>query len=722
MSSRTSRTRGQARAQSRPAARRPTGAKRPWSWRKRILVGLAGALGLGVVAVVVAYALIRIPQPNDLATAQASIIYFSDGKTELGRLSGDSANRESVTIDKIPKVVQEAIVAAEDRSFYENAGISPVGIARAAWDTLKGSSTAGGGSTITQQYVKNYFLTSDRSLIRKAKEILISVKIEQQESKDQILENYLNTIYFGRGAWGIQTAAKAYFNKDVSRLTRSEAALLASVIRAPSAYDPGLSPDALASAKKRWNYVQDGMVTMGYLTAAERATQVFPKFIEYVPPTQSGTNGYLIQMVRDELTRKYQLDEGQIGRAGLRIVSTIDVKRQAAAVQAVREGLPRGVPGIQAGLASIVPGDGAISAAYAGADYAKRQRNAVTQDHMQAGSTFKIFTLVAALGSGKVNLESAFDGRSPMFFDEFKDPGNPDPVLARGGVNNAGNESYGSIDVLRATASSVNTVYAQLNLLATPEATMKAAQALGVRSDLAANPGNVLGTDYVTVLDMATAYATIAAKGTYAEPYIVRSVTNVEDTIDITAQKVTKRVFSEAIMADTIAAMRTPIQYGTARYAQNLGRPAAGKTGTTLGSRSAWFDGFVPQLATAVGIFGVDPKTGGELVLRNLPNGIGTINGGNYPTQIWTEYMKVALEGVDVVEFPARANVNPDARPRTSSSPSPSPSPSLTSATPTPTSSTAPSPTSTPTQTPTETATPTPSVSPSGSPSPEPTP
>ena len=163
------------------------------------------------------------------------------------------------------------------------------------------------------------------------------------------------------------------------------------------------------------------------------------------------------------------------------------------------------------------------------------------------------------------------------------------------------------------------------------------------------------------------------------------------------------------------------IQGGTGREA-NFGRPAAGKTGTTLGSRSAWFDGFVPQLATAVGIFGVDPKTGGELVLRNLPNGIGTINGGNYPTQIWTEYMKVALEGVDVVEFPARANVNPDARPRTSSSPSPSPSPSLTSATPTPTSSTAPSPTSTPTQTPTETATPTPSVSPSGSPSPEPTP
>ncbi len=715
MSRRSPQTRAEARARNSAAGSRT---RKRWSWKKRILVSILGAFGLGVAGLLAAYALISVPQPNDLATAQASIIYYADGKTELGRLSEIDANRESVDISDIPQHVQQAMVAAEDRTFYDNNGISPQGIARAAWDTLKGSSTAGGGSTITQQYVKNYFLTQDRSLTRKVKEMLISIKIEQVQSKDEILENYLNTIYYGRGASGIQTASRAYFGKDVSQLSVSEGALLASVVRAPSAYDPGVSKDALASATKRWNYVLDGMVTMGYLSQGDRLKETFPKVVKYQPKAQSGPNGYLIQMVRDELITRHKLDEGQLGRLGLRVVTTIDPKAQKAAVAAMREQMPKAAPSVLGGLASIVPGDGAIRAVYGGADFAKRPQNAVTQDRLQAGSTFKTFTLIAAMKTGKVALSSTFDGHSPQFFKEFEDPSSDDPVLRRGGVNNAGGSSYGRIDVVKATASSVNTVFAQLNIIATPEATVRAATDAGISTPLSTNYGNVLGTDYATILDMANAYATIAAEGTYAVPYLVKSVSTEDKSLDITVEPETRQVFDKPLMADVITALRAPVQFGTATAAQSIGRPAAGKTGTTLSSRSAWFAGFTPQLATAVGLYRPGPD-GEELTMKDLPDGVGTINGGTYPAQVWAAYMKVALEGTDIVPFPSAANINPGANPpapkptasSTSASPTPTPTRSRT-ATPTPSASVTPSPTPTPTPTPT------PSPTTSGSPSP----
>jgi len=217
---------------------------------------------VGSAAVVVAFAAISIPQPNDLANAEASIIYYADGKTEMARIS--EINRESVPLTQIPIYVQHALLAAEDRTFYQNNGVSPTGIARALMVTLKGGPTQG-GSTITQQYVKNYFLTQDQTLSRKAKEFIISIKIDQSQPKNTILANYLNTIYYGRGAYGIQTAARAYFGHDASQLTVAEGALLASVIRGPSYYDPSLGAAQKANATSRVNYVLDGMVTEGCL-------------------------------------------------------------------------------------------------------------------------------------------------------------------------------------------------------------------------------------------------------------------------------------------------------------------------------------------------------------------------------------------------------------------------------------------------------------------------
>ena len=237
---------------------------RKWGLRALWTVLALGVLGL--VAVGVAYARTDIPDANELATAQASIVYYSDGKTELARLADAQGNRESVPLSKVPDHMQKAMLAAEDQDFYQNNGISPTGIARAVLVAVKGGQATQGGSTITQQYVKNYFLTADRTLSRKAREILISLKIDKQQSKDEILENYLNTIYYGRGAYGIQTASKAYFNKDVSKLTPAESAFLASVIRGPSLYDPALGEEQEANARERSGFVLDAMVKEGWLS------------------------------------------------------------------------------------------------------------------------------------------------------------------------------------------------------------------------------------------------------------------------------------------------------------------------------------------------------------------------------------------------------------------------------------------------------------------------
>ena len=627
-----------------------------------LVLFLLGLLGLGV-----AYAATDVPEANEIATAQASIVYYADGKTEMARLSDAQGNRESVSLDQVPDHMQKAMLAAEDQDFYQNNGISPTGIARAVWVAVRGGQATQGGSTITQQYVKNYFLTADRTLQRKAREILIAIKIDQQQSKDEILENYLNTIYYGRGAYGIQTASKAYFNKDVSKLTVAESAFLAAVIRGPSLYDPGLGEDQRANAEERSGFILDAMVENGWLSEEDRAAAVFPdeSLVEYKKRSQSGPSGYIVEMVKKELVSKHALTESDIDRGGLRIVSTVERPKQVAMQEAIKNERPKDTPSVRVGMASITPGDGAIVAVYGGDDYAKRQQNAATQDKMQAGSTFKIFTLIAALQSGDVSLKSRFDGKSPRYFEEFADETADTAAGRRGRVKNFGDESFGRIDLRRATGQSVNTVYAELNILADPKNTMKAAQDAGVRSKLEPNMANVLGTDYVTVMDMASAFATIAAQGVRADPYIVKEIRFQDESVPtIAVEPTTQQVFDKDLMADVIDAMTYPVEGGTARYVgRNLGRPAAGKTGTSESFRSAWFDGYVPQLQAAVGLYR-SGKDGEELQMENLPNA-GDITGGTYPARIWTAYMEKALEGTPVEQFPKPANINKDADPPT---------------------------------------------------------
>ena len=694
-------------------------------WPRRVLYTLLGLFVLGVAGVGIAYAMTDVPEPNEVATAQTSVIYYADGKTEIGRVS--EYNRESVKLERVPVHVQRALLAAEDRNFYENNGISPTGIARAVWVAIKGGQATQGGSTITQQYVKNYFLSQDRTLSRKAREILISVKIDGQQSKDEILENYLNTIYYGRGAYGIQTASKAYFNKDVSKLTPAEGAFLASAIRGPSFYDPRLGEKQKQNAQTRSAYILDAMEDQGWLSPEQRAAATFPtdkQFATYRPPSVGGTNGYLVQLVKDELLRKVKVDEGDISSGGLRIVTTIDKKKQDAAVKSIRDRM-EGIKGINVGLASVKPGDGAVEALYGGSDYAKNQFNTATDATMQAGSVFKVFTLIAALQSGDLSIRQSFDGNSPQYFEEFENPAGATDFNRRGGVRNFNERDYGRITVPEATADSVNTVFAQLNILATPQKTAAAAKQAGITTKLSPNYANVLGSDSVKVIDMANAYATLAAKGVRATPYYVRSVKSTSGAFDYKAQPKATRVFDEDLVSDVVYSMQQVIEDGSGEYAgDRLDREAAGKTGTSSDNYSAWFDGFTPQLATAVGLYKGDGSIKEENQMDDVP-GWGSITGGTIPVRIWTDYMRRATEGMKELKFPEPAYINKNAAPKRTQQPTrtqeptrePEPEPEPTPTTTTPSSE--PPPSDTPTPTPTKTRGPKPSVT---LPFPDPTP
>ena len=652
------------------------------SWRLVLGAGSAVVL-LGVIGFSALYSAVDVPDPNKLVTANASVVYWADGKTELGRFA--EVNRQSVPLSAVPEHVQHAVLAAEDRSFTTNMGFSPKGIARAVWVKVTGGSKQG-GSTITQQYVKNYFLTQDRTLTRKAKEFVISLKVEQKESKDEILQNYLNTIYFGRGAYGIQTASQAYFGRPADKLTVAQGALLASIIRSPGLYDPVTHEDA---ARQRFDYVLDGMVSEGWLSAADRNGQKFPNVRERRSANSlGGTNGYLLETVRKEVAETTGLTDADIDRGGLKIVSTFDRKAQAAAVKAIKDELPtKGDKGVRAGLAAIKPGDGAVVAMYGGPDAVKQSYNAATQAGMQAGSTFKPFALAAALDSG-VSLRSRYDGRSPMTFGSDYE------------VSNFGNAQYGYIDLLKATSSSVNTVYVQLNEDVGPDKTMQAAIKAGLPKStpgLEPNLSNVLGTASPHVIDVADAFATFAAQGEHAPWYTVRSVTTDDGEVLFKADPKPKRVFSKDAMADLTYALQGVVERGSGAYAgSNLGRPAAGKTGTSQNNKSAWFSGFTPQLAASVGLY--RDSGGNPVSLRGL-GGVGEVTGGSFPVRIWTAFMKGALDGTKVERFPEPANGGEVKNP--------APSPTATS-TPTPTQTPTTSPTLTPTESPEPTESPLP--------------
>jgi membrane peptidoglycan carboxypeptidase len=428
------------------------------------------------------------------------------------------------------------------------------------------------------------------------------------------------------------------------------------VIRGPSYYDPGLGAQEKANAQARWTYVMDGLATKGWISQAERGKAQFPKVVKYEPRKGSGgPTGFITDAVKRELKAKLKLTDQDIDRGGYKIVTTIDAKAQKAAVAAVKDRMPdgKGTSTLRVGLTAIKPGDGAVVAMYGGKDFAKEQFNTATQAKMQAGSTYKVFTLIAALQEG-ISTHTKFPGYSPQYFPEFKGKDNP-----TGKVSNFANEQFGNIDLRTATGHSVNTVYAPLNIKVGPKKTKDAAAAAGLPAkDQNANYANVFGTADESVIDMANAYATIAAQGQRVTPYYIRTVKGGPGDLNYKAKAAKKGVFDKDVMADTIDAMEQPIKDGTAGFARSLGRPAAGKTGTTTDNKSAWFDGFTPQLAAAVGIYSTG-KNGQQLSMNSVP-GVGELTGGTVPVRIWTDFMTAALKGQKVLDFPKRVGVGDD--------------------------------------------------------------
>ncbi|MDT7570932.1 MAG: hypothetical protein QOE05_1106 [Actinomycetota bacterium] len=623
---------------------------RRWSWQRKTLSGVGVFFLLVFLLGVVGYLMTDLPSPG--GTNQASSIRFADGKTEIGRVGAE--NRKSVSLNDVSDPAQKAVLAAEDRGFYSEPGISPRGIFRALVANLKGGGVQQGGSTITQQYAKNAYLSHERTFTRKVKEFFISLKLAHKLSKDQILENYLNTIYFGRGASGIEVASNTYFNKHASQLTVAEGAVLAASIRSPAAYDHARHS---TRAEQRWNYVLDGMVKKGWLTKEERAGLKYPKVLGIGEGggvrtnDRQGPKGFILDQVEEELA-EHGFTEDRLAQGGYVVQTAIRKQAQDAAVKAM-EVIPAAKPGdksaVVGALVAIHPGSGEVYAYYGGSDGNKGFDYASSGRGVQPGSSFKPFTLAAALDQG-IGLGTRVDGSSPQKFGS---------QLVH---NDEGDPPLGSIDLVKATELSVNTAYYNLAKKVGVDNIADVAHRAGIpEGDTLRDPpekgggrglGITLGVYPVHVIDQANGYATFANKGVAAKPFFVKTVKDRDGNTVYAVKQQNSRAFSGDVAADATYAMQQVVQHGTGTRAQLDGRPAAGKTGTTSSNTNAWFCGFTPQLAAAAWVGRADGSA-----LKGVLGSTRGVYGGTVPAGIWKTFMEGALEGQDVLQFPPRANV-----------------------------------------------------------------
>ncbi|MFI6661234.1 transglycosylase domain-containing protein [Streptomyces sp. NPDC050523] len=655
------------------------------------LLCFAGA----AAAVGYAYATVTIPDPNPSTLLQNNVYYWSDG-TVLA--TDGSVNRQNVPLAQVPKDVQWDFIAAENASFYTDPGIDPQGIARALLHMAEGDEVQS-GSTITQQFVKNTYLDQSQTVSRKFKELLISSKIGAVMSKQEILQGYLNTCFFGRQANGIQAAARIYYDLPVQKLNASQGAFLAAAVNQPSLFQYANSdPTARATAEARWSWVLDRMVTTGRLTPGRRARYAAAGF-----PTPrawalgsgfTGQVGYLVQLAKSYAeAHDPSITESSLSRGGYQIHTTFDRKKTAALTRAVervrKERLDpahRSVDrDVQVGGASVDPETGRILAVYGGPGYghAHYSDNADTSG-VPVGSTFKPIVLAAALQHGAVlkpgapaqpiTPASKFNGddgikikdRQGDFVTDDKDPTG---LLHQ---HNDTDVRWGYITLRKAMEQSVNTPYVQLGEYIGYGKVAKTAQELGLRSGSLAAPsaGFYIGTSTPSAIRMAGVYATFAASGMQTTPYSVVKVTHNGSARPGFTAPAPVRALPAAVADNVTDVLQGVIARGTGTKAQALGRTAAGKTGTTDDYRSAWFVGYTPQLATSVVLFREDSK---HPQLQSLigVGGLQKVFGGDIPTEIWTRYMREALAGLPDAAFPTAAPLG-----RGTDEPGASPSPS----------------------------------------------
>ncbi|MGY5126851.1 transglycosylase domain-containing protein [Streptomyces nigrescens] len=665
-----------------------SGIRRFFTWKK-LLGAFLGVCLLGILGFIGLYLYVDIPKGNSAAKLQSNVYKYSDGKV-MARV-GD-VNRESVPIDRIPKPVQRTFVAAENKTFYDDSGVDLKGTLRGVLNTLRGQGKQG-GSTITQQYVKNYYLSQEQTVSRKLQEIVISLKVDNKFSKENILAGYINTSYYGRGAYGIQAAAQAYYGVDVEKLTVSQGAYLASLLQAPSQYDwTSATKAGQKRVKERWAYTLDNMVEMKWLPAADRAKQKFD--VPQAPkplPGVSGQTSYLVKQAKQELFAQ-GVDETEFEAGGWTVTLGIDKKKQQALEKSVKRKLTddldpkeRKVDGdAQLGATSVDPKTGHIVAMYGGDGYPKHYTNNATRSDYQPASTFKPLILASAMENNAVTQD-----RLPINPNTIYDGRNRRPVVG-GNIAfappNEDEKQYGKISVQTATNDSVNAVFAQMGADVGLEEIKKTAVDLGMDgSKIDAKPAMTLGTMGASPLQMAGAYATLDNHGKKVTPTLVKKavhpVNGVQTDVPL-KDPIGDQVLSRRT-ADTLTSVLTGVvNDGTASDAvRNTAYEAAGKTGTSDDNKSAWFVGYTPKLVTAVGMFGESPKGGTQVSLKGTGGG-GRVNGGGYPARVWADYTESALGGSTGAEFDLEtdlgAGVPPTPTPTPSKTPSTSPSPSET--------------------------------------------
>jgi len=574
---------------------------------------------------------------------QNSLVYAANGVL-LGVIPAER-NRQPVSVADMSLWVRKATVAIEDRRFFDHGGLDLEGIARAAVRDVRAGRIVEGGSTITQQLVRDLYISRERTVQRKLKEACLATKLDREWTKQRILTTYLNRVYYGQQAYGIEAAARTYFSKPAGELTLSESALLAGLTQAPSIYDPFIAP---ARALARRNEVLAAMQETGIISRARYEKALAAKLRLYPGSLyQEIREPYFFGYVRDQLTAVY--GAAKVRSGGLRVYTTIRPHYQRLAEEAIRETLTSSSDPAAA-LISISPRTGAIRAMAAVIpDQPKNQFNLLSQARRQTGSTFKTFVLTAAVEMG-INPDSTYYVSAPFTYRPSS-VGNCDDG-SWWCVHTYANDYYGWSSIRSATIRSDNSVYAQLTLDVTPERVADVARRMGVRSALDVNgvyvPAMGLGSIAVSPLDIGSAYATLAAGGVHAEPMAIRKVVLPDGRVDTEAGwGVPKRhrAVPEGVAAIVTRILEQNVQYGTGTRA-NIGRPAAGKTGTNEEHADAWFAGYTPNLATTVWV----GYTRGEIPMESV-HGIA-VTGGSFPAEIWRIFMDGALQRVPETEFP----------------------------------------------------------------------
>ncbi|MBW4650488.1 MAG: penicillin-binding protein 1A [Kastovskya adunca ATA6-11-RM4] len=564
--------------------------------------------------------------------SETTYIYDIKGKP-LARLHGE-ANREVVKLDQISPNLKRAVMAIEDSHFYIHQGINPNSVGRALVKNWQQGSVVEGGSTLTMQLVKNLFLSRDRKFSRKIAEAVLAIRVEQIFSKNQILEMYLNQVYWGHNNYGIETASQSYFAKSAKDLNLSESALLAGLIQAPEEYSPFINYD---EAKRRQFQVLTRMSNLGWITASE-ADAAFKEPLKVGKPTswQSSELPYITEAVVAELNERFGKEA--VLKGGMRVQTTIDAKFQRMAESTVTRAHAnlrrRGVRADQVALAAVDPRTHFVKALVGGVSYDKSQFNRAIQSRRQPGSSFKPFVYYTAFATGKFSPGSTvYD--SPVSYRDGSGYYSP---------RNYGGGYSGPMSIRTALIQSANVPAVKIGRAVGLDKVIEVLRTLDVKSPMEPVTSLPLGAIGMTPLEMAGAYATFASNGWHSTPTVIVRVTDTSGNVLLDNTPKPKLVLDPWATASLNSVLQGVIAGGTGTAA-NIGRPAAGKTGTTSSERDVWFVGYVPQLATAVWI-GND---------NNRPMG-GGVTGGGYAAPIWRSFMSQALQGETVRYFPPASN------------------------------------------------------------------